>query len=294
MGSGRSARCGSGPPGNGFAEARRRAAEVVEAVERGRDPWPMSVYIKLPVLAMRPTPTWSRTTLQTSPSVGSSKHVRDVRYALYDKALPQLGHMRPRTSGRYMSRASWMRSTIGRPGDGAASAHLSACRVHNQLGTTSNSREVRPRDQYPADRVGRDGRYREQPVDERHLTDTEIINFWRSLDQSEIAERPSWYSSCCYSRGSAKRGALQRGRRELKLEGDRPEVAPAGVVRERGKPPKRRTKERPPAAGAAAISGREALPARRWNLLRMALRLRSDKTRDATLGAIHLGQATSA
>ena len=88
------------------------------------------------------------------------------------------------------------------------------------------------------------------------LTDTEIVIFWRSLDQSEIAERTQLVLKLLLLHGTAPSGVRCSEVRELKLEGDRPRRRPCRCrTGERQMPPKRRTKRRPPASGAAAISG---------------------------------------
>ena len=80
--------------------------------------------------------------------------------------------------------------------------------------------------------------------------------------------------------------------RELKLEGNPPEWHLPGVVRERGKPPKRRTKN--------GLPHLVPLPSLAVKLFRRAVELAgdapfvfpSDKTRNAILGEYTLGQAT--
>ena len=94
----------------------------------------------------------------------------------------------------------------------------------------------------PADRVGRGGRYGTQRVDERYLTDAEIVLFWRALSQSTIDERTQLVLKLLLLTGQRPSEVRCAEAGELRLDGEHPEWHLPGIVREKGKPPKRRTK----------------------------------------------------
>ena len=222
-----------------------------------------------------------------------SKHVRDVRYALTDKALPQLGHMRPKDV-RAIDIQGVVDAVYDRGAQAMARHLLTYLRAvfNNVIKGNPELQAKYGLEVNPADRVGRGGRYETQRVDERYLTDAEIVLFWRALSQSAIDERTQLVLKLLLLTGQRPSEVRCAEAGELRLDGEHPEWHLPGIVREKGKPPKRRTKN-----GLPHLVPLPPLPA---NLFRRAVELAadapvlfpSDIIKDGILGEYTLGQAT--
>lgn len=176
-------------PGVSLAEARRLAAEVAEAVEKGRDP-------VAEVHAQRAQRERDGLTLadliadyiedQTRSGVAT---VREVERALNRDIVPALGHLRPAEitdlqiesvidgvakRGKAMARhlLVYLRGAYNHALRGSP-------QLRHRYGLTHN-----PADNVGRGRRGKPGKYGRPPVDSRYLSDAEIPLFWHALDQS--------------------------------------------------------------------------------------------------------------
>jgi integrase len=282
-------------PTLGLAAARRRAAEIAEAVEQGGDP--VADELARKAAHAHDELTFSdlvQDHLADLAKRRSTKHVRDLKNALSDKALPKLGHMRPRDITA--TDVQGVVDAVYDRGSEAMARHLLTYLRAVFNNAIRNNQQIHAKYRIeinPADRVGRDGRYGTPPVDERHLDDAEIALFWRALDQSEIDERTRLILKLLLLTGQRPSEVRCCELSELKLDGKYPEWHLPGLVRERGKPLKRRTKN--------GLPHLVPLPPLAAKLFRRGVELAgdaafvfpSDATKDGILGEYTLGQATN-
>ena len=176
-------------PGVSLAEARRLAAEVAEAVEKGRDP--VAEEHAQRVQRERDGLTLADLIVdyiedQTRSGVATA---REVERALNRDIVPTLGHLRPAEitdlqiesvidgvakRGKAMARhlLVYLRGAYNHALRGSP-------QLRHRYGLTHN-----PADNVGRGRRGKPGKYGRPPVDSRYLSDTEIPLFWHALDQS--------------------------------------------------------------------------------------------------------------
>ena len=176
-------------PAVSLAQARRRAAEVAEAVETGRDP----VAEEHAQRAQRERNGLTLADLiaeyiedQRRSGVAT---VREIERALNRDIVPTLGHFRPAEitdlqiedvidgvaeRGNAMARhlLVYLRGVYNHALRGSP-------QLRHRYGLTHN-----PADNVGRGRRGKPGKYGRPPVDDRYLSDVEIAQFWHALDQS--------------------------------------------------------------------------------------------------------------
>ena len=168
-------------PAIGLAEARRRAAEVIEAVERGRDPVADERVHR--AASARDALTFTDLVEDHLADIAKrrgSKHVRDVRYApIVDCIDDALDVYRPDVLGAHVPKLT-------------------------QLETTSSSRRsTTSKPILPTASAATADMGRSQSMSATSPTPKSSTSGALSII-ARLTNAPSWYSSCCYSRGSAQ------------------------------------------------------------------------------------------
>ena len=215
-------------PQVGLAEARRKAAEIMDGVERGRDL--IGEQLKTKNSQAQAELTFSNLIDDYIVDLQSEavKTVAEVRRALVREALPSLGNKHPtnitpvdieRVVDAVKARGSLaMARHLLSYLRGAFNHGLDSAQLRNKYGLIDN----------PAERVGRarrgksSGRYGKAKPKERVLDDNEIAAFWSALNDSEIDHRTRWVLKLILLTGqrSGEVRGLQIG--ELSLDDNQP------------------------------------------------------------------------
>jgi integrase len=182
-------------PSIGLAEARRKAAELMEAVERGADP--VAEQKTTRARAQRASLTFSHLVadyLDDQRSAGV-KTATEIERALRIDALPALGALQPATITDVQIEA--VVDAVADRGSTSMARHLLAylrgCFNHALRGSPALREKYGLRFN-PADTVGRGrrgkaGKYGRPAVDHRHLSDAEITAFWHALQAGKADEQ---------------------------------------------------------------------------------------------------------
>jgi integrase len=178
----------------GLAEARRKAAELMEAVERGADPVGQQNAMRARAEHLTLTFEHLVTDYLTDQRAAGVKTVDEIERALRLDALPKLGLVNPASITDIQVEV--VIDAVAERGRPSMARHLLAY----LRGCFNHALRCSPalREKYgvrfnPADTVGRGrrgkaGKYGRPVVDDRHLSDNEIIIFCRALETSEAAE----------------------------------------------------------------------------------------------------------
>lgn len=179
----------------GLAKARLRAAEIIEAVQQGADPFGEERERKA---------AKARDALTFANLVGDYvadqrragfASVAEVERALTRDAVPVLGHLQPSA----ITAVDVQRVVDGIFGRGSSSMARHVLRYIKQLYNHAlfDNEELRqrygltanPAQNLGGNRRGKPGRYGKDKTRKRFLTDAEIGEFWKGLDASDIDER---------------------------------------------------------------------------------------------------------
>ena len=279
-------------PHVGLAEARRKAAEVVEAVEHGRDPVGDKHVRK--TLDARDALTFADLIADHIADIAtrrSPKHVQEIRKALMSRDLDALRVRKP--SDITPLDIQMIVDVVHARGAEAMARHLLV--YLRSIFNSATKKNMVLRDKYgivanPADPVGRDDRYGRQEVAERSLSDSEVVAFWRTLDCSGIDERTQIILKLLLLTGQRPSEVRCAETCELRFKEIRPYWDLPKVDRN-AKPPRRRTKN--------GLPHEVPLPPLASKLFRRALDIGggspfvfpSNKTNDGILGEYTLRQA---
>ena len=181
-------------PAIGLAEARRKAAELMEAVERGADP--VAEQRATRARAHRFGLTFSDLVadyLDDQRSAGV-KTVEEIERALRVDALPVLGGVQPAAITDVQIEA--VVDAVANRGRASMARHLLAylrgCFNHALRGSPALRQKYglsfNPADTVGRGRRGKAGKYGRPTVDDRHLLDDEIAAFWQALKASGADE----------------------------------------------------------------------------------------------------------
>lgn len=187
---GRKVRLGSYPT-IGLAEARRKAAEITETVERGADP--VGEQAAVEATTTRASLTFSDLVddYLSEQRAAAVKTVAEVERALKRDALPVLGNKRPSEISDI--EIETVVDGVRDRGSEAMARHLLTYLrgVFNLALDTAALRKKYGLTTNPADRVGRGrrgrrGRYGIAKAKDRYLDDLEIAEFWRVLGDTQV------------------------------------------------------------------------------------------------------------
>jgi integrase len=182
-------------PTVGLSRARRMAAEVMEAVQLGADP--IGDQRATLACARRSSLTFSGLVDDYLADLRASrvKTVDEVERALRVDALPSLGAKQPAAITDVEIES--VVDAVANRGKAAMARHLLAylrsCFNHALRGSPTLREKYgikfNPADTVGRGRRGKPGKYGRPPVDDRHLTDIEIAEFWRALKASQADEQ---------------------------------------------------------------------------------------------------------
>jgi integrase len=212
-----------------LAEARRKAAELMEAVERGADP--VAEQKTTRARAQRVSLTFSDLVADylDDQRAARVKTVDEIERALRVDAIPALGSMQPAAITDVQIEA--VVDAVANRGRTSMARHLLAylrgCFNHALRGSPT-LREKYGLSFNPADTVGRGrrgkaGKYGRPTVDDRHLVDAEIIAFWHALNASHADERTKIVLKLLLLTGQRPSEVRCTRISELSLEGPEPQ-----------------------------------------------------------------------
>jgi len=229
-------------PTIGLAEARRRAAELMEAVERGADP--VAEQRTTRARAQRVSLTFYDLVADylDDQRAAGVKTVDEIERALRVDALPALGSMRPAAITDVQIEA--VADAVANRGRTSMARHLLAylrgCFNHALRGSPTLREKYGLRFN-PADTVGRGrrgkaGKYGRPRIDDRHLLDAEIVAFWHALQASRAGEQTKIVLRLLLLTGQRPSEVRCTRISELSLEAPEPQWAMPGNRTKNGNP----------------------------------------------------------
>jgi integrase len=229
-------------PTIGLMEARRKAAELMEAVERGADP--VAEQRTTRARELRVSLAFSELVADYLDDQRSArvKTVDEIERALRVDALPVLGSMQPAAITDVQIEA--VVDAVANRGRTSMARHLLAylrgCFNHALRGSPALREKYGLRFN-PADTVGRGrrgkaGKYGRPTIDDRHLLDTEIAAFWQALQASRADEQTKIVLKLLLLTGQ-RPGEVRCTRiSELSLDGPEPQWVMPGNRTKNGDP----------------------------------------------------------
>jgi integrase len=227
-------------PTIGLAEARRKAAELMEAVERGADPVGQQSAIRARVNTL----TFAQlvTDYLADQRAAGVRTTNEIERALCVEVLPTLGQTQPAVITDVQIEA--VIDTVANRGSPSMARHLlvylRGCFNHALSGSPALREKYGLRFN-PADTVGRGrrgkaGKYGRPVLDDRHLSDIEITAFCQALEASGATEQTKIVLKLLLLTGQRPSEVRCTRTAELSLAGPEPQWVMPGNRTKNGDP----------------------------------------------------------